>query len=155
MTDPVRDWRTDWDHADPAWAEDPIAIWTSLREACPVARTERYGGGWLITTHALIDHVTHDTATFSSRETGVRPPGTNTKKSPPITSDPPEHQDHRRILLPSFALVAANSQAPNRIFVQRRNLPSGNRLSPGDCASPPAARALPPLAGPQLGPSPS
>ena len=88
MTDPVRDWRTDWDHADPAWAEDPFAIWTSLRQKCPVARTERYGGGWLITTHALIDHVTHDTATFSSRETGVRPPGTNTKKSPPITSDP-------------------------------------------------------------------
>src|SRR2546421_32908 len=47
MTEPVRDWRTDWDHADPAWAEDPFAIWTSLREACPVARTERYGGrGW-------------------------------------------------------------------------------------------------------------
>ena len=103
MTKPVHDWRTDWDHADPAWAADPFAIWESLRESCPVARTERYGGGWLITTHALIDHVSHATDTFSSRETGVRPPGTNTKKSPPITSDPPEHQDHRRILLPSFA----------------------------------------------------
>jgi cytochrome P450 len=103
MTEPVRDWRTDWDHADPAWAEDPFAIWDALRRECPVARTERYGGGWLITSHALIDQVTHDTDVFSSRETGVRPPGTNTKKSPPITSDPPEHQEHRRILLPSFA----------------------------------------------------
>jgi cytochrome P450 len=103
VTEPVRDWRTDWDHADPAWAEDPFSIWAGLRQTCPVARTERYGGGWLITTHALVDHVAHDTETFSSRETGVRSPGTNTKKSPPITSDPPEHQEHRRILLPSFA----------------------------------------------------
>src|SRR4051794_19145469 len=57
----------------------------------------------MVTTWDLIDAVTHDPTTFSSRETGVRPPGTNTKKSPPITSDPPEHQEHRRILLPSFS----------------------------------------------------
>jgi len=99
----VADWRTDWDHSDPAWAADPFAIWADLREHCPVARTERYGGAVMVTTWDLIDAVTHDPATFSSRETGVRPPGTNTKKSPPITSDPPEHQDHRRILLPSFS----------------------------------------------------
>ena len=74
MTEPVTDWRTDWDHADPAWAADPFAIWDDLRSTCPVARTERYGGGWLVTSHALIDEVTHDTATYSSRETGVRPP---------------------------------------------------------------------------------
>jgi cytochrome P450 len=102
MTDPVTDWQTDWDHADPAWADDPFAIWDDLRTTCPVARTERYGGAWLVTTHALIDQVTHDTDTYSSRETGVRAPGTNTKKSPPITTDPPEHQEHRRILLAGF-----------------------------------------------------
>jgi len=102
MTEPVTDWQTDWDHADPAWADDPFAIWDGLRTTCPVARTERYGGGWLVTSHALIDEVTHDTDTFSSQETGVREPGTNTKKSPPITTDPPDHQEHRRILLASF-----------------------------------------------------
>jgi cytochrome P450 len=99
----VSSWRTDWDHGDPAWAADPFAIWADLRDQCPVARTERYGGGVMPTTWDLIDEVTHDPGVYSSRETGVRPPGTNTKKSPPITSDPPEHQDHRRILLPSFA----------------------------------------------------
>jgi cytochrome P450 len=100
---PVDDWRTDWDHSDLAWAADPFSIWADLRAHCPVARTERYGGAVMVTTWDLIDGVTHDPATFSSRETGVRPPGTNTKKSPPITSDPPEHQEHRRILLPSFS----------------------------------------------------
>jgi hypothetical protein len=108
MTDPVQDWRTDWDHGDPGWAADPFSIWADLREQCPVARTERYGGAVLVTTWDLIDAVTHDPAVYSSRETGVRPPGTNTKKSPPITSDPPEHQEHRRILLPSFAPQAIN-----------------------------------------------
>src|SRR3954469_17010639 len=57
----------------------------------------------MVTTWDLIGAVTHAPATFSSRETGVRSPGTNTKKSPPITSDPPEHQEQRRILLPSFS----------------------------------------------------
>src|ERR1700752_3871484 len=100
---PVSSWRTDWDHGDPAWAADPFSIWADLREQCPVARTGRYGGGLMPTTWAPIDEGTHDPSVYSSRETGVRPPGTNTKKSPPITSDPPEHQEHRRILLPSFS----------------------------------------------------
>ncbi|WP_419851180.1 cytochrome P450 [Candidatus Poriferisocius sp.] len=103
MTDPVQDWLTDWDHADPAWARDPFSITATLRDTCPVARTERYGGAWLVTTHELISAVVRDHEAFSSRETGVRPPGTNTKKSPPITSDPPDHGEHRRVLLPSFA----------------------------------------------------
>jgi cytochrome P450 len=100
---PVTDWSTDWDHSDPVWAADPFSIWGDLRARCPVARTERYGGAVMVTTWDLMDAVTHDPGTFSSRETGVRAPGTNTKKSPPITSDPPQHQEHRRILLPSFS----------------------------------------------------
>jgi cytochrome P450 len=109
---PVTDWRTDWDHADPAWAADPFTITDELRQSCPVAHTDRYGGAWMPTTLALIDEVLHETATYSSRETGVRPPGTNTKKSPPITSDPPEHQDHRRVLLASFAPKAVARLEP-------------------------------------------
>lgn len=103
MTDPVDDWARDWDHAHPDWAADPFTILTNLRDSCPVAHTERYGGAWMVSSYDLIDQITHDTKAFSSRETGVRPPGMNTKKSPPITSDPPEHGVHRRILLPAFA----------------------------------------------------
>jgi Cytochrome P450 len=100
--EPVEDWRTDWDHSDPAWRPTLLDLGRPPR-ALPGRRTERYGGAVMVTTWDLIDAVTHDPTTFSSRETGVRPPGTNTKKSPPITSDPPEHQEHRRILLPSFS----------------------------------------------------
>ena len=46
---PVRDFATDFDHTDPQWVADPYPIWDELRDRCPVAHTERYGGAWLPT----------------------------------------------------------------------------------------------------------
>ncbi len=99
---PVVDWCTDWDHADPAWAADPFTIWDRLRVACPVARTERYGGAWLVTSGELIDQVAHDTTRFSSRDVALRPGGVHNDK-PPMTTDPPLHNEYRRVLLRHFA----------------------------------------------------
>ena len=45
---PVSDWATDWSHTDPVWAADPFPIWDELRETCPVAHTDRFGGGWFL-----------------------------------------------------------------------------------------------------------
>ena len=42
----VQDFATDWDHSDPQWVADPYPIWEDLRQRCPVAHTDRYGGGW-------------------------------------------------------------------------------------------------------------
>ena len=44
---PVTDWASDFDHTDPEWVADPYPIWDELRETCPVAHTDRYGGTWL------------------------------------------------------------------------------------------------------------
>jgi hypothetical protein len=104
----VADWCNDWDHADPAWAADPFSIWSDLRGACPVARTDRYGGAWLVTTAALVDEVTHDPGRFSSRDIAIRPPGTVNEK-PPMTSDPPVHGEARRLFLRPFAPKAVAS----------------------------------------------
>jgi len=41
---PVHDFATDFDHTDPAWVKDPFPIWDELRQSCPVAHSERYGG---------------------------------------------------------------------------------------------------------------
>ncbi|MCY4393948.1 MAG: hypothetical protein OXC10_02300, partial [Rhodospirillaceae bacterium] len=43
---PVTDWRTDWDHLDPQWRDNPFPIWDELRTG-PIARTERFEGAWL------------------------------------------------------------------------------------------------------------
>jgi len=105
---PVADFATDFDHTDPAWAADPYPIWADLRERCPIARTERFGGAWLPTRHADVAAVAYDTDRFSSRSVIVgnqRPPERLAPVgiAPPISSDPPFHAEARRILLPAFA----------------------------------------------------
>ena len=44
MGDAVKDWATDYDVLDPAYVRDPFPIWDELRERCPIAHTDRWGG---------------------------------------------------------------------------------------------------------------
>jgi hypothetical protein len=107
---PVTDWATDFDHTDAAWQRDPFPIWDELRSTCPMARSERFGGTWLPTSHELVSQIAYDTEHFTSRAVVVSEarPGPNDLPAPiggapPITSDPPFHNLARRILLPAFA----------------------------------------------------
>jgi len=101
---PVRDWATDFDHTDEAWAADPYPIWDELRRTCPVAHSDRYGGTWLPTRHEDVAAIAYDTDNFTSRSvvvTNYRPPNLAPRGiAPPISSDPPFHAGARRILLP-------------------------------------------------------
>ena len=110
MDEPVTDFATDWDHTDPRWVHDPYPIWDELRERCPVAHTDRYGGAWFPSTHAGVSAVATDTEHFTSRTVVIgngRPmeeaPPAPIGVAPPITSDPPFHQIARRLILPVFA----------------------------------------------------
>ncbi len=110
--DPVTDWTTDFDHTDAQWAADPFPIWDELRSGCPVARTERFGGGWLPTRHEDVSAIANDTEHFTSRSVimGAHRPPLELAPSgiaPPISADPPYHAGSRRMLLPIFS--------PNRI----------------------------------------
>jgi cytochrome P450 len=105
---PVTDWVNDFDHTDEGWAGDPYPIWRNIRDsACPVGRSERYGGVWLPTRHDDVAAVAYDTEHFTSRSVIVnngRPLGLQEGGfAPPITSDPPFHHEARRLLLPAFA----------------------------------------------------
>ena len=106
---PVEDFATDFDHTDAAWVADPFPIWDELRQTCPVAHSERYGGTWLPTTHEAVAAVAYDTEHFTSRSvvvSEVKPGGMDLPApigiAPPITSDPPFHALARRLLLPAF-----------------------------------------------------
>ena len=103
--EPVQDWATDFDVADPRYEADPYPIWDELRESCPVAHTERRGGAFLPTRYEDVADVAYDTENFSSRDVGVLPPapGAGTLTAPPITSDPPFHTAARRLVLPFFS----------------------------------------------------
>jgi cytochrome P450 len=105
----VSDWTQDFDHTDPTWVGDPYPIWQELREKCPVAHSDRYGGVWLPTTHEYVTEVAYDTEHFTSRSVVVSEvrPGPDDLPAPiglapPITSDPPFHSIARRMLLPAF-----------------------------------------------------
>ena len=106
---PVEDFANDFDHTDPAWVADPYPIWDDLRQRCPVAHSDRYGGTWLPVTHDLVSEVAYDHEHFTSRAVVVSEwrPGPDDLPapiglSPPITSDPPFHSIVRRMLLPAF-----------------------------------------------------
>ena len=107
---PVTDWAADWDHTDPAYNRDPYPIWDDLRERCPVAHTDRYGGAWLPVRHEDVSAIAYDTDHFTSRGVVVsedRPTELDLPApigpAPPITSDPPFHAMARRLLLPPFS----------------------------------------------------
>ena len=116
---PVEDFASDWDHTDPRWVNDPYPIWDDLRGRCPVAHTDRYGGGWFPTTHEMVSSIANDTENFTSRMVVVThnkyPPNfipAPIGGAPPITSDPPFHAIARRVILPAFAPGPVNALEP-------------------------------------------
>lgn len=120
MTDttppPVADWATDFDHTHPDYAANAPAIWDELRETCPVARSERFGGVWLPVRHDDVRAIADDTDTYSSRGPVVTPYKPDIPApigyAPPISSDPPFHAIARRLLLPPFAPKAVKALEP-------------------------------------------
>jgi cytochrome P450 len=99
----VDNWLTDWDWLDDQWGSNAIDIWNSVREQCPVATTERYGRAFMPVTMEAVAAVANDTEHFSSIWVNVSRPDAPRSPAPPITSDPPEHHGHRRLLLPAFS----------------------------------------------------
>ncbi|MEW2357147.1 cytochrome P450 [Spirillospora sp. NPDC029432] len=117
VTGPVADWATDFSHMEEEWAADPYPIQDDLRERCPIARTGRFGGGWLPTRYEDVAAIAYDTDRFSSRSiimSNFRPPREVAPVGgvPPISSDPPFHRDARRILLPAFTKSAVGRLEP-------------------------------------------
>ena len=99
---PVTDWVNDWDWLDDQWGPNAIEIWDQVRAQCDMATTERYWRAFMPVTMEAVSQVAHDTEHFSSIWVNVSRPNAPRRPAPPITSDPPQHQGHRRLLLPSF-----------------------------------------------------
>lgn len=104
-------WATDYDIFDPDYVADPYPIWADLRESCPIAHSDQYGGSWLPTRYADVTAIARDIDHFSSRGVAVVPPppaeqgqgGILSAGVPPITADPPVHTWSCRLLLTRFA----------------------------------------------------
>jgi cytochrome P450 len=114
VTAPVLDWATDYDIFDTGYVADPYPIWDELREQCPMAHTDRWGGSWLPTRYADVYAIAHDIETFPSgngisvvplADTGRNPTPAPilTSGVPPISADPPLHTWTRRLILPTMS----------------------------------------------------
>ena len=157
VTGPVTDWATDFSHLEPQWSADPYPIQDDLRQRCPIAHTERFGGAWLPTRYEDVAAIAYDTERFSSRSiilSNFRPPRelAPVGGSPPISSDPPFHHDARRLLLPAFTKTAVTRQEPaTRAFCHslidgfagpgRRSTPPPSTRSTSRCGSSPTCSA--------------
>jgi len=121
MTDvrPVQDWGTDFDVLSRSYVDDPFVIWDELRNACPVAHSDRRGSTWLPTTYKDVVALAHDIEHFSSLDITVIPfTGEEPDEPvlpygvPPISADPPLHTWTRRLLLPWFSHRKVDSYEP-------------------------------------------
>src|ERR1700685_223390 len=104
VSGPVSDWATDFSHLEPEWSADPYLIQDDLRQRCPIARTERFGGAWLPTRYEDVAAIAYDTDRFSSRSiilSNFRPPRELAPigGSPLLSSDPPFPHHARHALL--------------------------------------------------------
>ena len=123
-TCPVHDWASDYDIFDPGYVRDPAPVWDELRERCPIAHTERWGGSWLPTRYDDLQQLVRMVPALSSRSAVVVPPSPELREvlvaeakkygseNPPITADPPEHRPFRRLILPFFSPHAVERQVP-------------------------------------------
>jgi len=111
VTKPVEDLLTDYDIFDPEFIRDPYPSFGEIRESkCPIAHTDRWQGSWMPTRYADVVAISQEYETFTSRGILVLPPppgqtegAYGSVSAPPITSDPPDHHWHRRLILPVFA----------------------------------------------------
>jgi cytochrome P450 len=108
----------EFDHHSEAYASDPVGLFRTLRDQCPVAHTEAHGGFWVVTRYEDIAAAAADDATFSSLHVpgdatwkGITIPEANIRAIP-IELDPPDFLAYRRVLNPLFSPAAVERWRP-------------------------------------------
>ena len=106
-------WCPHFDHHDPALTHNKVyQVYEHLRQECPVARSDRYGGFWVISRYADIVTALMDPGTFSSAEGVHLPRQEGQQKSIPIDYDPPLHTQYRKIFNDALNLRLIRSREP-------------------------------------------
>ena len=125
MTDqrcPVEDWATDYDLFDAEYLRNPYPVWDDLRQRCPIAHTERWGGSWMATRYADLQQMVRMVPELSSKSPIVVPLPPDMleeaiaeikehgiTESPPITADPPVHRPFKSMVMRFFTPDAVDS----------------------------------------------
>ncbi|MDG2004066.1 MAG: cytochrome P450 [Novosphingobium sp.] len=99
----VAQFAQNFDHHSRDYTNHLNAIFAHMREQCPVAYSDAYGGFWVLTRYADVMQVVHDDVTWS-KLAGMSIPSNREPADPPTflpgDLDPPEHDVYRHLLDP-------------------------------------------------------
>ncbi len=98
------------DYWSPAFAPDPYPLLRRLRADCPVARSDKLDGFYVLSRYEDVNAALRDHATFTS--TVMTAPAIPLEARPsvlPLDQDPPSHTRYRQLLLPFFTPARAAS----------------------------------------------
>ncbi len=94
------------DHNDHEMRARCAEAYGELREQCPVFHSEAWGGFWVASRYEDVYEVGRDVERFVSAPGVMLPPVGHGRPLLPMESDPREHPEYRRLLLPRFAPAA-------------------------------------------------
>jgi cytochrome P450 len=112
------------DHLDPAAAQGIHSFLAGLRRYCPVARSERHGGFFVVASQDAIVEVGKDHRRFSSAVAGLGAvmllPEWDETHALLFELDPPEHTAWRKIMQPFFTPEVAAAYEPHITEITRK-----------------------------------
>jgi cytochrome P450 len=83
-----------------------------MRSLCPVARSDEYGGFWVVTDYEDVLRVAQDWETFSSAHGLTIPPAPIAVRNIPVEVDPPLHRVYKRLINAYFTPAAVAPWEP-------------------------------------------
>jgi cytochrome P450 len=103
---------TQFDPNSPDYSRNPYPTYEKLRNECPVAHSDQYGGFYLLSRYADVKDAARNTELFSSAQGVTLPPVGNPMPFLPIELDPPEHTKYRRIMQTWFSVKEMTKLEP-------------------------------------------
>ena len=99
----MRPAKPDFDALAPETFDSNYAVYAELRDTCPVAYSDGWGGFWALLRYDDVCRAAADFRTFTTTVQNVVPRVAFTGRRPPLHLDPPEHTPYRRALNPLFS----------------------------------------------------
>jgi cytochrome P450 len=108
------------DHLAPELAASLPDTMARMRGLCPVARSDRHGGFWVVSGYSGALSVAQNWEVFSSAHGLAILPSNGVVRNLPVETDPPEHRSYKRLINPYFTPAAvAPWEQPTRDLVTR------------------------------------
>jgi cytochrome P450 len=119
----------DFDFLEGEKGDDLYQWWGALHDGPDVFWSPRYGGHWVLTRYEDIEHALENFREFSSRYQTLPKEG-RPIPFPPIETDPPRHNDFKRLIAPFFSPKSI-SELESRARTMTIELIEGFRASGG------------------------